>query len=51
MSNTKKLPKKNALTALVRLLKYINKYKGRFIIVLICILLSAIVGVISSTFV
>lgn len=51
MSNTKKLPKKNALTALMRLLKYINKYKGRFIIVLICILLSAIVGVISSTFV
>lgn len=36
---------------LVRLLSYIKKYKVRFTIVLVCILISAIVGVVSSTFI
>lgn len=36
---------------LARLLSYIKKYKFRFTIVLVCILISAIVGVVSSTFI
>lgn len=36
---------------LARLLSYIKKYKFRFTIVLICILISALVGVVSSTFI
>lgn len=36
---------------LARLLSYIKKYKVRFTIVLVCILISAIVGVVSSTFI
>lgn len=39
------------MSALARLLTYIGKYKGRFILVLICILISAVVGVVSSVFI
>lgn len=48
---SKKPHKKGAMSALARLLTYIGKYKGRFILVLICILISAIVGVVGSVFI
>lgn len=41
----------NALQSLKRLLKYFKNYKLRFTIVLICIFISAVVGVIGSTFI
>ena len=44
----KKPKKKTAMAALGRLLHYIGKYKAKFILVLVCILISAVVGVISS---
>ena len=48
---SKKPKKKTAMSALGRLLHYIGKYKARFIIVLVCILISAVVGVVSSVFI
>ena len=54
MNNSKKAPHGRAekpMATLNRLLKYIKKYKFRFTIVLVCILISALVGVVSSTFV
>lgn len=54
MNNSKKAPHGRAekpMATLNRLLKYIKKYKFRFTIVLACILISALVGVVSSTFV
>ena len=47
----KKPKKKTAMAALGRLLHYIGKYKAKFILVLVCILISAVVGVISSVFI
>ena len=54
MNNSKKAPNGRAakpMATLNRLLKYIKKYKFRFLIVLACILISAFVGVVGSTFV
>ncbi|MDD6762652.1 MAG: ABC transporter ATP-binding protein [Clostridiales bacterium] len=51
--NDMKKPNKNAgaAKALNRLLSYIKKYKVMFIFVLVCIFISALVGVIGSTFI
>lgn len=52
--NDKKFPKrrtKGAGKALARILSYIKKYNAPFIFVLICIFISSLVGVVSSTFV
>lgn len=51
--NDMKKPNKNAgaVKALNRLLSYIKKYKVMFIFVLVCIFISALVGVIGSTFI
>ncbi len=48
-SNGKK--PKNSMKTLKRLLGYFKNYKGRLIVVLICILMSAIAGVASSVFI
>ena len=42
---------KNPMQTIKRLISYMNDYKGRFIFVLICILVSAGAGVVSSMFI
>ncbi len=44
-------PKGNPVKTIKRLMKYIGAYKGRFVIVLFCILFSAGAGVVSSLFI
>lgn len=50
MSEKKQGKKGNAKATIKRLLSYLKAYRVRFIVVVMCILLSAIVGVVGSLF-
>ena len=50
MPEKRQRKKRNSKATIKRLLSYLKAYRARFIIVVICILLSAIVGVVGSLF-